>query len=99
MPHKVNPIDFENSEGNLGVANAVLRHLSHKLPISRWQVPNCPFAVSGRQFPRNAGNVFELGNLSSENLRSENGLSSLVNVSLRLIEDDVNGNRKSGILN
>jgi len=37
MPHKVNPIDFENSEGNLGVANAVLRHLSEKLPISRWQ--------------------------------------------------------------
>lgn len=37
MPHKVNPIDFENSEGNLGLANAVLRHLSDKLPISRWQ--------------------------------------------------------------
>jgi adenylosuccinate lyase len=37
MPHKVNPIDFENSEGNLGLANALLRHLSEKLPISRWQ--------------------------------------------------------------
>lgn len=37
MPHKVNPIDFENSEGNLGLANAILRHLSDKLPISRWQ--------------------------------------------------------------
>jgi adenylosuccinate lyase len=37
MPHKVNPIDFENSEGNLGLANAVLRHLAEKLPISRWQ--------------------------------------------------------------
>mmetsp|Transcript_32783 Transcript_32783/g.71528 ORF Transcript_32783/g.71528 Transcript_32783/m.71528 type:complete len:545 (-) Transcript_32783:295-1929(-) len=37
MPHKVNPIDFENSEGNLGVANAVMDHLSNKLPISRWQ--------------------------------------------------------------
>jgi adenylosuccinate lyase len=37
MPHKVNPIDFENSEGNLGIANAVLNHLSAKLPISRWQ--------------------------------------------------------------
>jgi len=37
MPHKVNPIDFENSEGNLGMANAVLRHLAEKLPISRWQ--------------------------------------------------------------
>jgi adenylosuccinate lyase len=37
MPHKVNPIDFENSEGNLGLANAVLQHLASKLPISRWQ--------------------------------------------------------------
>jgi adenylosuccinate lyase len=37
MPHKVNPIDFENAEGNLGVANALLDHLSSKLPISRWQ--------------------------------------------------------------
>jgi adenylosuccinate lyase len=37
MPHKVNPIDFENSEGNLGVANALLKHLSEKLPVSRWQ--------------------------------------------------------------
>ena len=37
MPHKVNPIDFENSEGNLGLANAILAHLSEKLPMSRWQ--------------------------------------------------------------
>jgi adenylosuccinate lyase len=37
MPHKVNPIDFENAEGNFGLANALLAHLSHKLPISRWQ--------------------------------------------------------------
>jgi len=37
MPHKVNPIDFENSEGNLGIANAIFSHLSAKLPISRWQ--------------------------------------------------------------
>src|SRR6266581_4791137 len=37
MPHKVNPIDFENSEGNVGIANALLRHLSEKLPLSRWQ--------------------------------------------------------------
>jgi adenylosuccinate lyase len=37
MPHKVNPIDFENSEGNLGIANALLRHFSDKLPVSRWQ--------------------------------------------------------------
>ena len=37
MPHKVNPIDFENSEGNLGIANAIMQHLAAKLPISRWQ--------------------------------------------------------------
>jgi adenylosuccinate lyase len=37
MPHKVNPIDFENAEGNCGVANALLRHFSDKLPVSRWQ--------------------------------------------------------------
>ena len=37
MPHKVNPIDFENSEGNLGIANAIMQHLSEKLPVSRWQ--------------------------------------------------------------
>lgn len=37
MPHKVNPIDFENAEGNFGIANALLKHLSEKLPISRWQ--------------------------------------------------------------
>jgi adenylosuccinate lyase len=37
MPHKVNPIDFENSEGNIGIANALLRHLADKLPVSRWQ--------------------------------------------------------------
>lgn len=37
MPHKVNPIDFENSEGNLGLANATMDHMCNKLPISRWQ--------------------------------------------------------------
>ncbi|HBF45085.1 MAG TPA: adenylosuccinate lyase, partial [Shewanella frigidimarina] len=37
MPHKVNPIDFENSEGNLGIANALMQHLAAKLPVSRWQ--------------------------------------------------------------
>jgi adenylosuccinate lyase len=37
MPHKINPIDFENAEGNIGIANSLLRHLSEKLPVSRWQ--------------------------------------------------------------
>ena len=52
MPHKVNPIDFENSEGNLGVANALLRHLSDKLPVSRWQRD-----LSDSTALRNAGNA------------------------------------------
>ena len=42
MPHKVNPIDFENSEGNLGMANGGLSHLGMKLPISRWQARPIP---------------------------------------------------------
>jgi len=46
MPHKVNPIDFENSEGNLGVANGGLSHLSMKLPISRWQARSTAFFFS-----------------------------------------------------
>ena len=53
MPHKVNPIDFENSEGNIGVANALLRHLSEKLPVSRWQRD-----LSDSTALRNAGSAF-----------------------------------------
>ncbi|MFZ4756790.1 MAG: adenylosuccinate lyase [Burkholderiaceae bacterium] len=53
MPHKVNPIDFENSEGNLGVANALLRFLSEKLPVSRWQRDLTDSTVL-----RNVGNAF-----------------------------------------
>ena len=52
MPHKVNPIDFENSEGNAGVANALLRHLAEKLPVSRWQRD-----LSDSTALRNAGNA------------------------------------------
>ncbi len=52
MPHKVNPIDFENSEGNLGVANALLRHLAEKLPVSRWQRD-----LSDSTAQRNLGNA------------------------------------------
>ncbi len=53
MPHKVNPIDFENSEGNLGIANALLEHLAAKLPISRWQRD-----LSDSTVLRNMGLVF-----------------------------------------
>jgi adenylosuccinate lyase len=53
MPHKVNPIDFENCEGNLGLANALLRHFSEKLPVSRWQRD-----LSDSTVLRNAGTAF-----------------------------------------
>ena len=53
MPHKVNPIDFENSEGNAGVANALLNHLAAKLPISRWQRD-----LSDSTVLRNIGSAF-----------------------------------------
>jgi adenylosuccinate lyase len=53
MPHKVNPIDFENSEGNVGIANALLLHLSSKLPVSRWQRD-----LSDSTALRNAGAAF-----------------------------------------
>ena len=46
MPHKVNPIDFENAEGNLGFANAIFEHLAAKLPISRLQVSQCSRPVN-----------------------------------------------------
>jgi adenylosuccinate lyase len=52
MPHKVNPIDFENSEGNVGIANALLRHLADKLPVSRWQRD-----LSDSTAQRNVGNA------------------------------------------
>ena len=53
MPHKVNPIDFENAEGNLGIANALFHHFSEKLPISRWQRD-----LSDSTVLRNLGNAF-----------------------------------------
>ena len=53
MPHKINPIDFENSEGNLGIANALAQHLAEKLPISRWQRD-----LSDSTVLRNVGSVF-----------------------------------------
>jgi adenylosuccinate lyase len=62
MPHKVNPIDFENSEGNLGLANALLRHMAEKLPISRWQ-RDLTDSTGAAQRRRRAGHAL-LGYLS-----------------------------------
>ena len=54
MPHKVNPIDFENAEGNMGIANALFGHLASKLPISRWQRDLTDSTVSA-QYGRGPG--------------------------------------------
>jgi adenylosuccinate lyase len=80
MPHKVNPIDFENSEGNLGVANALLRHLSEKLPVSRWQRD-----LSDSTVLRNIGVAFGHSLLAYISL--ERGLSRVEADPARLAED------------
>jgi adenylosuccinate lyase len=80
MPHKVNPIDFENSEGNLGIANAVLHHLAEKLPVSRWQRDLTDSTVL-----RNVGIAFGHSLLAYLSLRR--GLSKVEADPVRLAED------------
>jgi adenylosuccinate lyase len=80
MPHKVNPIDFENSEGNLGLANAILRHLSEKLPVSRFQRDLTDSTVL-----RNVGVAFGHSLLAYRSLRK--GLSKLEADPVRLADD------------
>ena len=80
MPHKVNPIDFENSEGNLGLANALLRHLADKLPISRWQRDLTDSTVL-----RNVGVAFGYSLLGFASCRQ--GLSRLAADPARLAAD------------
>lgn len=80
MPHKVNPIDFENSEGNLGIANALLGHLAEKLPISRWQRDLTDSTVL-----RNQGAAIAYCLIGWESLRK--GLSKLEVNPERLSED------------
>ncbi len=80
MPHKVNPIDFENSEGNLGIANALLGHLAEKLPISRWQRDLTDSTVL-----RNQGAAIAYCLIGWESLRK--GLSKLEVNPVRLSED------------
>jgi adenylosuccinate lyase len=80
MPHKVNPIDFENSEGNLGVANALLRHLSEKLPVSRWQRD-----LSDSTVLRNIGVALGHSLLAYESCHK--GLSKLEADPERMLED------------
>ncbi|OFZ69930.1 MAG: adenylosuccinate lyase [Betaproteobacteria bacterium RBG_16_58_11] len=84
MPHKVNPIDFENSEGNLGISNSLLRHLSDKLPISRWQRDLTDSTVL-----RNMGVAFGYALLGYDScLRGLNKLEA----NPQRLEDDLNAN-------
>jgi adenylosuccinate lyase len=80
MPHKVNPIDFENSEGNIGIANALLRHLAEKLPVSRWQRD-----LSDSTALRNAG--VALGHTLLAHVSCLKGLAKLEADPRRLAED------------
>jgi adenylosuccinate lyase len=80
MPHKVNPIDFENSEGNIGVANALLRHLSEKLTVSRWQRD-----LSDSTALRNAG--VALGHTLLAYAACQRGLGKLEADRARMAED------------
>jgi adenylosuccinate lyase len=80
MPHKVNPIDFENSEGNLGVANALLHHLAGKLPVSRWQRD-----LSDSTALRNSGNA--LGHTLLAYASCQRGLAKLEADPRRMAED------------
>jgi len=80
MPHKVNPIDFENSEGNIGVANALLRHLADKLPVSRWQRD-----LSDSTAQRNIGTA--LGHTLLAYAAAQRGLGKLQADSARLAAD------------
>ena len=80
MPHKVNPIDFENAEGNLGIANALLKHFSAKLPVSRWQRD-----LSDSTVQRNLGVAIAHGYLAYDGM--VNGLARLQVNPERLAED------------
>ncbi|HLS85258.1 MAG TPA: adenylosuccinate lyase [Burkholderiales bacterium] len=80
MPHKVNPIDFENSEGNAGIANALLRHLADKLPVSRWQRD-----LSDSTALRNLGTA--LGHSLLAYAACQRGLAKLEADPARLAED------------
>src|SRR3954464_2784646 len=80
MPHKVNPIDFENSEGNIGIANALLRHRGNRLPVSRWQR-----ALSDSTGSRNIGTA--LGHTLLAYAAAERGLGKLEVDARRLAAD------------
>lgn len=80
MPHKINPIDFENSEGNLGLANAIADHLASKLPISRWQRD-----LTDSTSLRNLGNVFAYSLIAYQ--ATEKGLKKLEANEARMVSE------------
>lgn len=82
MPHKINPIDFENAEGNLGIANSLLFHFAQKLPIARWQRD-----LSDSTVLRNLGSAFAYALIAFQSL--EKGLSKLT-PNKEAIEHDLN---------
>ena len=84
MPHKVNPIDFENAEGNLGIANAILGHLAQKLPVSRWQRDLTDSTVL-----RNLGSGFGHVLIALDSLKR--GINKL-EVNHQVIADDLDAN-------
>ena len=84
MPHKVNPIDFENAEGNLGLANALFSHLAQKLPVSRWQRDLTDSTVL-----RNMGVGFAYTSIALQS--SLRGISKL-EINLQRLEEDLNNN-------
>jgi len=90
MPHKVNPIDFENAEGNLGIANSLLNHLADKLPISRWQRDLTDSTVL-----RNMGVALGYCLLSYKSLIK--GLNKL-EVNINKINKDINAPEQSALL-
>ena len=84
MPHKVNPIDFENAEGNLGIANALLGHMAEKLPVSRWQRD-----LSDSTVLRNMGPALAHGSIAYQS--AQKGLGKL-SINRTRIEADLAGN-------
>ena len=84
MPHKVNPIDFENAEGNLGIANALLGHMAEKLPVSRWQRD-----LSDSTVLRNMGTALAHGSIAYQS--ADKGLSKL-SINRARIEADLADN-------
>tara|TARA_B110000014_G_C20126226_1_gene600216 strand:- start:3177 stop:4544 length:1368 start_codon:yes stop_codon:yes gene_type:complete len=81
MPHKVNPIDFENAEGNLGISNSMFEHIAHKIVISRWQRD-----LSDSTVLRNIGSAFSLSLIAYESLKK--GIKKL-DINKKSIKDDL----------